>query len=307
MHEPLPKVVEAFLASTFSRKGDLVAWWRNTGGEHCCLVAFEKVPVLRFELSCFPDSMAAWGHQLNGYTLDLASVEKAVSSDSGFFGADWGKMTEVVQQIKDYLARGSGLIVTDELPNGTSVWMLDADVFEDRFLYLPDVVTASQWKSMTARATEESVELSRTSSHGSELRLTPAAGLVVWDCCRAECARASLRMSDRDTFFSDLEASGPDWNSLAPAALPAWNAFAALGGVTACDPSRLPWWLAGAQQAQEAYCGIISPVEAKLIFNHNAAFRALFDESPLKSDATALLDFIEKAASMRCYCVAWSR
>lgn len=299
-----PPSLAAFLASSFGRKGELVGWWRNLRGEVCVLVLYQEMPTVEFELNVFPERVGSWGHDLAGYTLNLAQLQATLAKGGSLAGAEWAPFHPIVARLQSFLvALEQRLAPPRRHTSGTAVFLLDRESFEADYLFLPTSVPLAAWKNLQSLAGDEAepIELSEL---GELVQLPPAAGSLIWASCRRQCCRQQENSQVTDTFFADLEAHPPAWQRLTPAALPAWEAFVGLGGVSGPRRQPLPWWLEAARKTKDSFAGLLGPAEARLIRRHQTELAALFAGSPLATDAERFLELICAAAETDGFCVA---
>lgn len=306
--ETPPPSLQAFLESSFGRKGEVAGWWRNLRGEICVLVLYQEAPTVEFELSVFPERVGSWGHELAGYTLSLAQLQATLARGGTLAGAEWAPLHSIVNRLKSFLLALEQRLAPPprqaRRTSGTTLFLLDRDSFEADYLFLPTTLPLAAWKNLQSLAGDdaEPIELGEV---GELVQLPPAAGSVLWACCRRQCYRQQENSLTTDTFFADLEANPPAWQHLPPAALPAWEAFVGLGGVSGPRRQPLPWWLEAARTARDCFAGLLGPAEARLIRRHHTELAALFSGIPLARDAERFLELISAAATADGFCVAW--
>lgn len=294
LEEPPPDLVRAFLASSFSRRGELVAWWRDRSGLPCTLVLFQRAPQPAFEVSLIEGSM--FGHQVHGYTCTLAEVFAAADSGKGFRNVEWdvqggGRVAEKIRAFAAALVPVAPRVTRD---NSTTLHLLDAGAFEEEFLFLTDTVDAAWWGRVRAAAQINSdVSDALEEIEGEPSALPRHAGKLIMAFCIATCSRRSASTESTSQFFADLESSPPNWRSLPPQALVAWNQFLSMLGISGPPRSDLPPWLDGLRQVGVC-AGLLPPPQVRLVARHAAPLRGLFAGN---RDAGLLFDLIESAAA----------
>ncbi|MDX2175488.1 MAG: hypothetical protein SF028_03350 [Candidatus Sumerlaeia bacterium] len=291
--DQLPDIVRSYLASAHARQGELVAWWRDRTGSPCTLVLFQRTPQPAFEVSLLEGPM--FGHQAHSYTCALDAVLAAADRPTGFHGAEWdGTGAFVAAKIRSFAAELVTAPPRADSSRATTLHLLDAEEFERDFLFLPGTVDAGWWaRARNAAQTSAEVSDALDELDGDSAKLPPQAGRLVLALCVGACSRRSARTGSTAQFFADLESSPPNWRSLPPDAMIAWEHFLALGGVSGPPRVDLPWWLSSVRQCGGRNAGLLPPPQARLVARHGASLAALFGGG---GDASALLDLVRDAA-----------
>lgn len=185
----------------------------------------------------------------------------------------------------------------------TALYLLAEPAFAASYEALPRSLSAAAWKAMCALAPEEAEEAA-CPVEGDIVPLTPMAGLVIWECCRQNCGAGWVNSATTDTFFADLEAQPPDWQSLPASAMPAWEAWIALGGVSG-PRGQLPWWLEGARRSRGAWVGLANPEAVALMHRHARELSGLFTQSRMAADVDAFLHLLGAGAARGASALVW--
>ena len=185
-----------YLDSGFARRGELIGHWRSARHDWCVLVMFQRQPRALFELGVFAETIAHWGHDLNGRTATLDELRDALST-AGFAGAEWGDAAGVPAQLHARLRELLPPVAvrptaaSSATPSRTAIYVLDGQRFERDWLFLPSQVDGDWWQLHAARAAtaqallDESFPLTVVEPG---MAWPQAAGLLLWTVCCGECS-----------------------------------------------------------------------------------------------------------------------
>lgn len=293
VEEPMPELVQQFLASSFSRKGELVGWWRERSGLPCTLVLFQRTPQPVFEASLIEGPV--FGHQVHGYTCSLAEVLAAAGSETGFRNMEWGEQGfRMAERIRTFAAGLLAAASPKASSRATAFYLLDAVSFERDYLFHPQTVDGAWWAKVRAAARSNArLDEALEEIAGEPTTLPPGAGRIVLELCLADCARSTVRTEATDQFFADLEATPPDWRSLSPAAGIAWEYFLSAVGLSGPPRVDLPWWAASVRGCSSAAVGLLPPPQVRLVARFADELRGIFGGN---GDAGLLLDLVASAS-----------
>lgn len=188
----------------------------------------------------------------------------------------------------------------------TTIFALDAEIFEQKYLYLPNCIPLSQWEAMLARGNDvlnvadllEELDLSNVLIEGDSVILPKNVTSLIMALCLADCAIAEYQILYTDFFFADLGANPPQTNALSSEAQAAWNTFLKVADINIQFRKYLPWWIDEAADYRCCSTGLLMPTEALQIHACHAELLQLLGDS---KDARGLFQIIADASD----CGSW--
>ena len=282
----LRPVIQRYLQSGFARPGELVGYWRNSRGDVCVLILFQREPQPLFELGVFKPDIGSWAHEVNGFTLSQPELELAIKGQREIYGTDLLALPQVCEALRKRLIV---LFPVDTRPKSaaqtasvaawrasrTMLLSLDAAPFEQDFLYRPPASTSQAWQAMLQEAADNSEMQDYLAELPAAVRVWPATSRsqtqtapLVWLRCLQCCAAQSFIVDSVDTMFADLAAETVDTGVLEPDAAMAWPIWLGVADVAGLHRVRLPWWLALTGAVTECAIGLLAPHEVGQLARH---------------------------------------